>query len=216
MIKAIIFDLDGVITDTAEYHYLGWKRMAKEAGLDFDRNINENLRGVSRQKSLEIILEHNGKTISTELFSELMSKKNTYYKMYLDDITEKDYLPGIKDFIEKVRERGIKTAIASASKNAAKVIKNLNAMSLFDYIADGNSVINTKPAPDLFLFAAEKLAEKPSESVVFEDAQAGIEAAINGGFLCVGIGPQERVGKANIRYETTKDINLNQILSMNG
>ena len=216
MIKAIIFDLDGVITDTAEYHYLGWKRMAKEAGLDFDRNINENLRGVSRQKSLEIILEHNGKTISTELFSELMSKKNTYYKMYLDDITEKDYLPGIKDFIEKVRERGIKTAIASASKNAAKVIKNLNAMGLFDYIADGNSVINTKPAPDLFLFAAEKLAEKPSESVVFEDAQAGIEAAINGGFLCVGIGPQERVGKANIRYETTKDINLNQILSMNG
>jgi len=216
LIKAIIFDLDGVITDTAEYHYLGWKRMAKEAGLDFDRNINENLRGVSRQKSLEIILEHNGKTISTELFSELMSKKNTYYKMYLDDITEKDYLPGIKDFIEKVRERGIKTAIASASKNAAKVIKNLNAMGLFDYIADGNSVINTKPAPDLFLFAAEKLAEKPSESVVFEDAQAGIEAAINGGFLCVGIGPQERVGKANIRYETTKDINLNQILSMNG
>lgn len=215
MIKAVIFDLDGVITDTAEYHYLGWKRMAKEACLDFDRQLNERLRGVSRQRSLEIILEYNGKNLSTELFSELMKKKNEYYKIYLDDITERDYLPGIKKIIKELREKGIKTAIASASKNAVKVIKNLNASQLFDYIADGYSVINTKPAPDLFLFAAEKLGEKPSQTIVFEDAKAGIEAAIKGGFLCVGIGPEERVGKANLRYETTKDIDLNQILSIN-
>jgi len=215
LIEACIFDLDGVITDTAEYHYQGWKRMANEAGLQFNREINEQLRGVSRRQSLNIILQYNKKNLSEEMIEELMKKKNDYYKQSLETITEKDYLPGIKGFILKIREKGIKTAIASASKNAEKVIHNLNATKLFDIIADGYSVKNTKPAPDLFLFAAERLNVYPANSVVFEDAQAGIEAALNGGFFSVGIGPEERVGQAHLRYNRTEEIELEDVLSLN-
>ncbi len=215
MIEACIFDLDGVITDTAEYHYQGWKKMADEAGLHFDREINEKLRGVSRRQSLNIILQHNKKELSEIKIEELMKKKNDYYKQSLETITEKDYLPGIKGFIFKLKEKGIKTAIASASKNAEKVIHNLNATKLFDIIADGYSVKNTKPAPDLFLFAAKRLNVCPANSVVFEDAQAGIEAALNGGFFSVGIGPEERVGQAHLRYNRTEEIELEDVLSLN-
>lgn len=215
MIEACIFDLDGVITDTAEYHYLGWKKMANEAGLEFDRKTNEQLRGVSRRQSLNIILQYNKKELPEKKIEELMKNKNDYYTQSLESITEKDYLPGIKDFILKIREKGIKTAIASASKNAEKVIQNLNAKGLFDIIADGYSVKNTKPAPDLFLFAAKRLNVNPTKSVVFEDAQAGIEAALKGGFFCVGIGPEERVGQAHLRYDRTEDIQLEDVLSLN-
>jgi len=215
LIEACIFDLDGVITDTAEYHYLGWKKMANEAGLEFDRKTNEQLRGVSRRQSLNIILHYNKKELPEKKIEELMKNKNDYYTQSLESITEKDYLPGIKDFILKIREKGIKTAIASASKNAEKVIQNLNAKGLFDIIADGYSVKNTKPAPDLFLFAAKRLNVNPTKSVVFEDAQAGIEAALNGGFFCVGIGPEERVGQAHLRYDRTEDIQLEDVLSLN-
>jgi len=215
LIEACIFDLDGVITDTAEYHFLGWKKMADEAGLQFDRNINEQLRGVSRRQSLNIILKYNNKELSEEKIHELMKKKNDYYKQSLEAITEKDFLPGIKELILKLREKGIKTAIASASKNADKVINNLNANALFDFIADGYSVKNTKPAPDLFLFAAEHLQVDPSKSIVFEDAHAGIMAALNGGFLSVGIGPEERVGQAHLRYDTTDEIQFEKVLSLN-
>ena len=149
------------------------------------------------------------------MIEKLMKKKNDYYKQSLESITEKDYLPGIRDFILKIREKGIKTAIASASKNAEKVIHNLNATKLFDIIADGYSVKNTKPAPDLFLFAAERLNVYPHKSVVFEDAQAGIEAALTGGFFSVGIGPEERVGQAHLRYDRTDDIQLEDVLSLN-
>jgi beta-phosphoglucomutase len=214
MIKGVIFDLDGVITDTAEYHYQGWKRMADEEDLKFSREINENLRGVSRVRSLEIILEHNDKDLSEEKKSELCTRKNDYYKELLTQITEKDFLPGIREFVEALRDKGIKTAIASASKNAAPVIKSLNAISLFDYIADGYSVENTKPAPDLFLFAAEKIDCDPIECIVFEDAEAGIEAANAGGFKSVGIGPEERVGQATLRYDSTVEVSIDQVLSL--
>lgn len=214
LIEACIFDLDGVITDTAEYHYQGWKTMSNEAGLHFNREINEQLRGVSRRQSLNIILQYNKKNLSEVMIEELMKKKNDYYKQSLESITEKDYLPGIRDFILKIREKGIKTAIASASKNAEKVIHNLKATKLFDIIADGYSVKNTKPAPDLFLFAAKRLNVYPANSVVFEDAQAGIEAALTGGFFSVGIGPEERVGQAHLWYDRTDDIQLEDVLSL--
>lgn len=212
MIKGVIFDLDGVVTDTAEYHFLGWKRMADEEGLEFSREVNENLRGISRMRSLEIILEHNRTDLSEEKKHELCTRKNDHYKELLKKITEKDFLPGIKQFILSLKKRGIKMAIASASKNAIPVIKGLNATELFNYIADGFSVENTKPAPDLFLFAAEKINCSPDECVVFEDAEAGIEAATNGGFVSVGIGPEKRVGKATIRYDNTAEIKLEEVL----
>ena len=214
MIEACIFDLDGVVTDTAEYHYLGWKKMADEANLHFDRLINEHLRGVSRKQSLQIILRHNNKKLSEQKMKEMMEKKNEYYQRLLQEISEEDYLPGIKALIISLRKIGIKTAIASASKNAHVVIHNLKGERLFDFIADGYSVDKTKPAPDLFLYAAKKMEVSPSKSVVFEDAEAGIQAALSGGFLCVGIGPEERVGKATLRYSNTTEIQLEQILNL--
>jgi len=214
LIEACIFDLDGVITDTAEYHYLGWKKMADDENFRFDRSINERLRGVSRRQSLQIILRYNGKQLPEEKMAGLMEKKNEYYRQLLEEITEEGYLPGIKNLIIALRKRGIKTAIASASKNAQMVIKNLKGEKLFDLIADGHSVERTKPAPDLFLYTAEKLGVSPSKSVVFEDAEAGIIAAIAGGFLCVGIGPEDRVGKATIRFLSTNDIQIEQVLKL--
>ena len=214
MIEACIFDLDGVVTDTAEYHYLGWKKMADEANFHFDRLINEQLRGVSRRQSLQIILRYNDEKLSEQKMKEMMDKKNEYYQRLLQEISEEDYLPGIKALIISLRKIGIKTAIASASKNAHVVIHNLKGERLFDFIADGYSVDKTKPAPDLFLYAAKKMEVSPSKSVVFEDAEAGIQAALSGGFLCVGIGPEERVGKATLRYSNTTEIQLEQILNL--
>ncbi len=216
MIKAVIFDLDGVITDTAEYHYQGWKKMSDEENLDFNREINEQLRGVSRVQSLKIILKYNNKKLSEDKMKELTERKNRYYKEFLKNITEKDYLPGAKELVIELKKRGIKTAIASASKNAKPVIESLKGNGLFDFIADGYSVENTKPAPDLFLFAVKNLNVKPEESVVVEDAQAGVEAALAGGMYSVGIGPVQRVGKAHLRYDDTSKLNAGEILSLDG
>jgi len=214
MIKGVIFDLDGVITDTAEYHFLGWKKMAEEEGLYFDRKINENLRGVSRLRSLDIILENNSVELTDEKKEELAEKKNRYYRESLDLISEKDYLPGIKALILEMRSRNVKTAIASASKNAKTVVKNLRAEDLFEFIADGYSVTNTKPEPDLFLFAVKSLGLKADECVVVEDARAGVEAANKGGIHSVGIGPEERVGEAELRYADTSEMNADEILTL--
>ncbi len=214
MIKGVIFDLDGVITDTAEYHFLGWKKMAEEEGLYFDRKINENLRGVSRLRSLDIILENNSVELTDEKKEELAEKKNRYYRESLDLISEKDYLPGIKALILEMRSRNVKTAIASASKNAKTVVKNLRAEDLFEFIADGYSVTNTKPEPDLFLFAVKSLGLKADECVVVEDARAGVEAANKGGIHSVGIGPEERVGEAELRYDVTSEMNADEILTL--
>jgi len=188
--------------------------MAEEEGLYFDRKINENLRGVSRLRSLDIILENNSVELTDEKKEELAEKKNRYYRESLDLISEKDYLPGIKALILEMRSRNVKTAIASASKNAKTVVKNLRAEDLFEFIADGYSVTNTKPEPDLFLFAVKSLGLKADECVVVEDARAGVEAANKGGIHSVAIGPEERVGEAELRYDVTSEMNADEILTL--
>ncbi len=209
-IKAFIFDLDGVLTDTAEYHYRAWKRMADEEGLSFNRKFNEQLRGVSRRASLELILQ--GQLLSEEKMQELMDRKNRYYRDYINHISEKDLLPGALEILEDLRSRHYKLALASASKNAPRVIELLGIATLFDVIADGNSVKKTKPAPDLFLYTAEKLAVEPPYCLVVEDAEAGIAAAIAAGMVTIGIGPAERVGAADYIYPAVADIKLEEII----
>jgi beta-phosphoglucomutase len=190
-----IFDLDGVITDTADYHYRSWRRLADEEGLPFTREDNEALRGVSRRRSLELLLK--GRTLPEETMQEYMIRKNEYYLAYLEEITPADLLPGVKDFLDEARQAGIKLGLGSASRNARAVCESLGIVDYFDAFGDGYSVVNPKPAPDLFIWVAGGLNLNPQHCIVFEDAEAGIEAALNGGFWTVGIGPEERVGAAH-------------------
>ena len=196
MLKAVIFDLDGVITDTAEYHFHAWKRLADEQGIPFTRLDNENLRGVSRRESLRFLLA--GREISEEEASEWMARKNGYYQEMIRELGLKDLLPGTSSLLAELQENNYKIAIASASRNAGEVIKRLGIESLLDGCADGNSVERQKPAPDLFLFAAQLLGVPPANCLVVEDAAAGIQAAIAAGMATVGIGPKERVGEADV------------------
>ena len=210
-IRGFIFDLDGVLTDTAEYHYRGWKRLADDEGIPFDREENEALRGISRRESLLMLLK--GREYSEEQIKEMMDRKNRYYVESIRAITPRDLLPGVKGLLEEVRAAGMKTAIGSVSKNTGEVVKRLGIRSLLDAIADGYSVERQKPAPDLFLHAAKQLGLKPAECVVVEDAAAGVEAALNGGFHSIGLGPVERVGKAELVIPGLEGIHLPDILA---
>ena len=210
-IRGFIFDLDGVLTDTAEYHYRGWKRLADDEGIPFDREENEALRGISRRESLLMLLK--GRVYSEEQIKEMMDRKNRYYVESIRAITPRDLLPGVKGLLEEVRAAGMKTAIGSVSKNTGEVVKRLGIRSLLDAIADGYSVERQKPAPDLFLHAAKQLGLKPAECVVVEDAAAGVEAALNGGFHSIGLGPVERVGKAELVLPGLEGVHLPDILA---
>jgi kojibiose phosphorylase len=195
-IEGFIFDLDGVLTDTAEYHYRAWKRLADEEGIPFDREDNEALRGISRRESLLLMLK--GRPLSEEQMQVWMERKNNYYRQMLAQMTPSDILPGSKEFLNELRAAGIKIALASASKNARDVLAYLKLHDKIDVLCDGNSVEKAKPAPDLFLFAAHQLDLPPEVCVVVEDAEAGVEAALAAGMRCIGLGPEERVGKATL------------------
>jgi len=209
-IKAFILDLDGVITDTAEFHFKAWKKMADEEGIPFEREDNEKLRGVSRRKSMELILD--GKKMKEDKIQKLMDRKNRYYNDFLENLTHDDLLPGAQKLIDEIIRRDYKIAVASSSRNAKTVIKNLGIMDTFDTISDGHSVENSKPAPDLFLHTAEKLNLKPESCVVIEDAKSGIAGALAADMIAVGVGPEERVGEAHYRYDKVKDIDLDEII----
>ena len=188
MIKACIFDLDGVIVDTARYHYLAWKRLAKELGVDLTLEDNERLKGVSRMRSLEIILEIGGVSLSEIEKERLANKKNTWFVDYVERMAPEEIFPGVRALMQGMRELGIKLALASSSKNAKTVIQLLHIQHEFDAIVDGTMITHTKPHPEIFLMAADKLGIEPENCVVFEDAEAGVEAAVAAGMNCVGVG----------------------------
>lgn len=212
MIKGFVFDLDGVITDTAEYHYLAWKKLADDNGWYFDREINEKLRGVSRLDSLQIILDYNKTKLEFEEKDRLANLKNDNYVIMLEKITPKDLLPGVREFLVELREKGFKTSIASASRNADKVLTKLEAKELFDNISDGNSVENSKPAPDVFIHAAGSIGCNSRECIVVEDAEAGVAAAKQAGMKAIGLGPVETLGEADLIYKGIYEINLEEVL----
>lgn len=195
-IDAVIFDLDGVITDTAEYHFRAWKQLADEEGIPFTRQDNEQLRGVSRRRSLELILQ--GRKISEAQAEALMERKNRMYLNLVRQISADDLLPGVSALLDDLQTNGVKIAVASASRNAQEVIDRLGIRNKLDYVADGSVVQRTKPAPDLFLHVARKLGVSPTRCLVVEDAASGVQAARDAGMVVVGIGPQERVGEADL------------------
>lgn len=185
-ITAFIFDLDGVITETSELHYQSWKRMADEEGLPFTREDNEQLRGVSRRDSLLRLLK--GREMPEDKLQDLMRRKNDYYQDLMQNITRDNCLPGVLDFLTDARAKGIKMGIGSASRNARPVLEKLGLVDMFPVIGDGYSVSNPKPSPDLFVWVAGGLGALVHQTVVFEDAEAGIDAAKTAGCKTVGIG----------------------------
>jgi beta-phosphoglucomutase len=210
-IKGFIFDLDGVLTDTAEYHYRGWKRLAEEEGIPFTRQDNESLRGIPRRESLMLILKE--RAYPEEQILQMMERKNNYYLELIKEISPKDLLPGARELLEEIRAADLKAALGSASKNAPDVVRRLGIANLLDAISDGNSVERQKPAPDLFLHAARQLNLSPAECVVVEDAAAGIQAARAGGFHTVGLGPRQRVAEAEVIFPSLEGIHLDTLLS---
>lgn len=212
--KAFIFDLDGVITDTAEYHYLAWKALGEDLGIPFDRAFNETLKGVSRTESLERILRLGGREndFSAEEKELLAIKKNEHYVSFISKITDADILPGIEVFLRELKEAGYKIGMASASKNAQTVTSQLGLLEAFDHIVDAATVIHSKPHPEVFLKAAEALRVDPKECVGIEDAVAGITAIHEAGMFAVGIGDPNVLTEADIVFENTARLTLEKLL----
>jgi alpha,alpha-trehalose phosphorylase len=187
-LAAVVFDLDGVITDTAEHHFGAWKRLASEVSLPFDRDLNERLKGVSRMESLEIILANAGQTPSLEDRVRLADRKNAYFRELIASITPADVLPGIRELLEDLRAHGVATAIASMSHNVWDVVKRLDIEPLVDVIVDPATLVKGKPDPEIFLAAAERLGVRFEDCVGIEDARAGIEAIRAARMVAVGVG----------------------------
>jgi kojibiose phosphorylase len=210
-IQGVIFDLDGVLTETAEYHYRGWQRLADEEGIPFDRQANEAMRGLSRRDSLLQMLGDRSRT--EEQLQEMMERKNRYYLEFIKDVSAADLLPGAIELLDELRSAGIKVAIGSASKNAQEVIQRLGIGDRVDTISDGYSVTRSKPAPDLFLHAANQLGLAPEHCVVVEDAASGVEAALAAGMWAVGLGPVERVGAAHVVLPSLAGVHWSDLLA---
>lgn len=199
MVRATIFDLDGVVVDTAKYHYMAWRRLADELGFVFTELDNERLKGVSRMTSLDILLSVGSMQdrFTAEDKERMAARKNEWYLELVSAMTPDEVLPGVVDFLMEIRESGVKTALGSASKNAALILERVGIAALFDVVVDGRMVARAKPDPEVFLKGAELLDVDAAECVVFEDAEAGIEAALRGGMYAVGVGSPDVLSKAN-------------------
>jgi len=212
MIKACIFDLDGVIVDTAKYHFLAWRRLANELGFDFSKKDNEKLKGVSREESLNLILQWGGVEKTTTEKTELTELKNEWYLEYIHEMTPAEILDGVLPFLKRLKIMGVGTALGSASKNARTIIRQVGVAPFFDAIIDGTNTTRTKPDPQVFELAAEALGVPPQQAIVFEDAEKGIQAALNGGFHAVGIGETDVLKAAHLVIPDFKNTTFEDIV----
>ena len=213
-LRGCIFDLDGVIVDTAKYHFMAWRRLAKELGFEFTLEDNEALKGVSRMASLEILLSKGGISVSGKEKELLAARKNGWYVEFISGMKPDEILPGSVKFLRTLRAEGILTAIGSASKNAGTILDGIGLREMFDVIIDGNKISKAKPDPEVFLKGAEEMKLSPSQCVVFEDARAGIEAAIAGGIKCVGVGSPDLLGRADIVIPDLRKITIKQLRNL--
>jgi len=213
-ILGCIFDLDGVIVDTAKYHYQAWKVLANQIGIEFSEKDNERLKGVSRMESLEIILEIGNVKLSNEKKNEYATLKNKWYVDYINKMTPDEILPGCVEFITELRNAGILVAIGSASKNTPLILKKVGIGRLFDAVADGNIVNKAKPDPEVFIKASDLLGVNPENCIVFEDAIAGVKAAINAGMKCIGIGSQNVLAEAHYVISGLNEMSLSKLITI--
>jgi len=210
-LKGCIFDLDGVIVDTAEYHYQSWQKLAEDLDFEFTKKDNEQLKGISRMASLEIVLKKGGVFVSEEEKLEMCAHKNDLYIDYINNLSYKEVLPGIGEILTDLRKNGIKVALGSASKNARMVLEKLDITHLFDAIVDGTDVRKSKPDPEVFLKGAAEMKLFPEECVVFEDAEKGLIAAKTGHFKCIGIGTDPGLAIADLQIATTENFTFKDL-----
>jgi beta-phosphoglucomutase len=211
-IAACIFDLDGVIVDTARYHFLAWKRLADQLGIHFTEADNERLKGVSRMASLDIILDIGQRKLDENQKLEFATLKNNWYVGYISKMTPDEILPGCLAFIKELKNANIRVAVGSASKNTPMILERVGILSLFDAVADGNNVERAKPDPEVFLKAAEMVGTEPRNCVVFEDAVAGVRAALNAGMMCIGVGSPRILTEAHCVVNGLNEMNLAKLL----
>ena len=209
--KGFIFDLDGVIVDTAKYHFLAWKKLANSIDVDFTETQNEQLKGVSRVKSLEKILEWGKKTISEEEFNSLMNSKNEHYLSFVDKMDDSEILLDVPKIINYLKEKNQGIALGSASKNARKILKKVHLIQDFEVIVDGTNVTKAKPDPEVFLNAARALRIKPENCIVFEDAVAGVQAANAANMISIGIGAKKTLAEADYVFKNFTEISVDFI-----
>jgi beta-phosphoglucomutase len=210
-IQGVIFDLDGVLVSTDDFHYKGWARLAADEGIPFTREDNHRQRGVSRMESLEILLEKSKSAYTDEQKLEMAARKNGYYVDFLQDLTPADALPGTREILAELRETGVKLAVGSSSRNTPLIMEKVDICGFFDAVADGNDISHSKPDPEVFLLAAERLGLRPEACVVVEDAAAGVESARRAGMRVVGVGPAE-LGDCDARVRTTADLTVDLLL----
>jgi len=213
-IKGCIFDLDGVIVDTAVYHFSAWKRLANTLGIDFTEAENEKLKGVSRVDSLKLILDWGGVTKTESEQAILAQQKNAWYVEMISEMQPDEILPGVTAFLEDLRKRNIKIALGSASKNARAILEKVSLLHYFDAIIDGTLVTASKPDPEVFIKGAEALNVQPAECIVFEDAEAGVQAAIAGGMRVVGIGDPALLNEADLVIPGFENLSFDQLTEL--
>ena len=212
--KGCIFDLDGVLVDTAHYHFLSWKKLAKQLGIAFDESQNEALKGVSRVESLEHILRLGNVELPADEKIKFAALKNEWYVDMISDLDESALLPGAISLLIEMKQAGLKIALGSASKNALPVLKSTGILPYFDFIADGNSTLKSKPDPAVFYIAAEGLSLFPAECLVLEDSQKGVQAAVLGGFMSLGIGEESVLSDADHVVHSLEAIDLHHIITL--
>lgn len=213
MIRAVIFDLDGVLVSTDEYHFQAWQQLAREEQIPFTREDNEKLKGVSRMESLEIILRQSPKTFPSEAKERMAERKNSYYRDLLKQLSPADILPGVPPFLAELRRRGIPAAIGSSSKNAVSILQAVGLSDAFGAVADGTMIKNSKPHPEVFLLAASLLSVPPRHCLVVEDAEAGVEAGLTAGMAVLAVGSASSMAKATHRAKDLSQVSPDQVLA---
>lgn len=208
-----IFDLDGVLVDTAKYHFLAWKKLADQLDIPFTEEDNERLKGVSRIRSLDILLSLGNKSYSEDERNKFMEQKNKEYVRYISQMDEREILPGVIELLNQLKDRKLKIALGSASKNSGLILKNTKLQDYFDVIVDGNDVSKAKPDPEVFLLGAKRIGIPASQCIVFEDAYAGIEAAKKAGMLAIGVGNRKNLPHADVLVETLENLDLSVLKS---
>ena len=208
MVEGCIFDLDGVIVDTAKYHYQAWKRLADKLDINFSEDQNEKMKGISRKASLDMLLSIGNITLPEEKKDQLCALKNSWYLEFVNQMDQSQILPGVMSFLSELKESSIPFALGSASKNARRILELLDITDLFDAIVDGNDVLKSKPDPEVFQKGVALISKTPNVTVVFEDSAKGIDAAITGGFRTVGLGHESSLGHADLVFQVMTEFNL--------